>query len=1187
LGESFSQEPADRSPPDSKARRVPANSENRKATVGKNGVKKALKKGFGMGVKGEVVTSKAQTLVNKYLQKSEKCVVGPELKDEEDALDVWISETKKNPVPYKFDYRMMCEHPAFEGPESLEACIDALGGYCDGRLKARGAHCAIPKETECRYDADCEDDQACVQYACKPLPVCSVTVHSGSGFGGSKHELPRVTILDAPEGRFFKLNNGDVKNNIKSVKLSDGCNKVELADDDSPCLLGRGNNGLYYKSASSLPGDLQNDVCMVKVWAKDTPRDGVELAEETQNKPWWEIPELVQEGRRLTAGNVTSLGGVGGLLEGGGRDAGDVVGKVAPAEVDGFLASGGAGGELPHEIPAPARRLQEGQSYIKNVGKAMYGYNHFFGAPMSAEYAGTDPGFQHRAIWEDTYELGTVAASVEFSAVPGGMKGDESYFGRPEKDWGALWGIAEFETNSAGECARRCADQLGCMQYIWRHEIKIIGMPAEGYKFICSLQPTSGFTNEYKKYNKYFGGASPALLPPEEPMCSPYGIEVTVDIWKGLWKPDEADRQKSYHEMGKGLPNIDGEKQGPVKFIGERCKKGTIQWKTLEILKCSSSNKDDCSLTLQQSIDQGASIRPFGGCGGRPDLYGAEHLPTTCSESGQGFTVVMRIAHDYSATTSSGVNVQLLVNNEWTKDAVLQGKFGDAKFGTMRSRDYVLSAWPTKVRLNKTAMGGDLGIKSLEVFSGKRPNFVERASILDCPELVCKGDEKYWIKTDFAKYDWTVKEYDIPLEKENVEQLKPMSGYMVPDGWQIQKAKRSFCEKDFTTRTTGSEFQYRKDTSTSFNPGGFRLDFGKFSFGLSYEKKEFRESNGKERKLMTNSMAECVDYVMEMDDLDLSPPPTNKAFQFVVDSAEEAMDFYELFDMYGLHFPKKVVFGSRYGITTYIDESSYESRYHKSSSLKLDVEVCQGVKASKGLAVEVCGGVKYGNKDGEKAKETMSKFFQNTKEFFVGKRFPDEGGVDAWMEASAEEPMPIKFDLIPICQHPAFKGEKRDKCSKFHSSYCEEHLSRANGDVECGESETVPDCTFDLDCADNYKCTPDRRCMKEPACIVDVYSQRYLKGEKRSWGPVYRRSSEKGAYFKVGGSARSVAISGGCEEVVFMDQDEDNEDYRDNLVLTNRNSNKPVSNNFKYGVFKCDLCDDISRIKVTAKEKFV
>lgn len=56
--------------------------------------------------------------------------------------------------------------------------------------------------------------------------------------------------------------------------------------------------------------------------------------------------------------------------------------------------------------------------YLKNIGKAMYGYNHYFGAPSSAEQAGTDPGFMHRPLWKASYTRGARASFQWFSQVP-------------------------------------------------------------------------------------------------------------------------------------------------------------------------------------------------------------------------------------------------------------------------------------------------------------------------------------------------------------------------------------------------------------------------------------------------------------------------------------------------------------------------------------------------------------------------------------------------------------------------------------------------------------------------------------------------------------------------------------------------------------------------------------------------
>jgi len=75
---------------------------------------------------------------------------------------------------------------------------------------------------------------------------------------------------------------------------------------------------------------------------------------------------------------------------------------------------------------------------------------------------------------------------------------------------------------------------------------------------------------------------------------------------------------------------------------------------------------------------------------------------------------------------------------------------------------------------------------------------------------------------------------------------------------------------------------------------------------------------------------------------------------------------------------------------------------------------------------------------------------EEQQEFYVGKRMPDFGKLDDWLHDVAEEPMPIRFNLVSICEHPAFaaSGVKQD-CMDAHADYCSDHLTLLDPEMSC------------------------------------------------------------------------------------------------------------------------------------------
>lgn len=382
----------------------------------------------------------------------------------------------------------------------------------------------------------------------------------------------------------------------------------------------------------------------------------------------------------------------------------------------------------------------------------------------------------------------------------------------------------------------------------------------------------------------------------------------------------------------------------------------------------------------------------------------------------------------------------------------------------------------------------------------------------------------------------------------------------VPDGWRVTKAKgKSFCEQDMKTDMISDQSKYEKLVSSSL---GIPKTSAKYkgtglTFGLSYETKDFIKLNGKEKKKMAMTQAECATYFAEIEDLEGNPPETEPAFEFLVGTASTERDMYKLFDLYGVNFPTQVVFGARYGTTQTISESSFNTYTKSEEKLSLDFGVSAAVpiKEVPGAKVMASRDYSIGYDGTEEETTSVQKYFNERKTFSVGKSIP-EGGITKWMETIEGEPMPIKFDLMPLCEHPVFKGEKKGLCEEAIGSYCEDHIKRIHEDVKCEPTKTS-ECLWDTDCDSphTHRCMVGK-CVERPPCDVVGYSGTGFTGEMKTFGPWYHADSEPVKIIDLTnwqGKMVSMKIGGGCGKIVAMN--ENRLDDSSNLVRTNYRKN--------------------------------
>merc|ERR1712137_169137 len=187
------------------------------------------------------------------------------------------------------------------------------------------------------------------------------------------------------------------------------------------------------------------------------------------------------------------------------------------------------------------------------------------------------------------------------------------------------------------------------------------------------------------------------------------------------------------------------------------------------------------------------------------------------------------------------------------------------------------------------------------------------------------------------------------------ELLAPGTQLKVPDGWKITHANAAYCEKGFTSSEIRSAFDYEREAKKSFNLLGGRLDLGPVSISYSSESREFRKNNGDSHQALIKTDAECLVYQMEMKD-PKNPPKSSANFQWAVDQVGQGVgeqsDFYSLFDMYGTAYPTKLIFGARYGFSSYIDQSSYVDVKENSQKSSVSAEATAQLAGVKGIGVE-------------------------------------------------------------------------------------------------------------------------------------------------------------------------------------------------------------------------------------------
>jgi len=234
---------------------------------------------------------------------------------------------------------------------------------------------------------------------------------------------------------------------------------------------------------------------------------------------------------------------------------------------------------------------------------------------------------------------------------------------------------------------------------------------------------------------------------------------------------------------------------------------------------------------------------------------------------------------------------------------------------------------------------------------------------------------------------------------------------------------------------------------------------------------------------------------------------------------------------------------------------------------------------------KACGtvGVKYGEKKQEQSARDFASAFTETKEYSLGKKMP-VGGAKEWVKLAEGEPMPARYGLVSICEHPAVAKKKSD-CDKYSKTYCANYLGNADEEATCAEPDE-PECTWDSDCLPYHHCS-NQVCVEEPPCYAKIYQSGWLNGDPKILPldkPVVNSEFGDGRFVELyPRKIRSYWVSGGCKEVIIMDEDKCRESYSDNEVKSMRRDNDPEWNND----LRDDLSNDVCKLKLTAKSTWV
>lgn len=1036
----------------------------------------------------------------------------------------WMDAVEKNPVPLRFSKMQMCAHPGIS-QDKRHVCASAMQSYCKEHLEAKGASCGGGQKRECQMDSDCPTEHTCREFQCVKIPRCHVRLYEKGNWGGDSLDLDPVDSEEYPNGKPLSLKNSGWYDRISSFKLSKDCASVKLYDDDPGNFFeGYAQNPTYTTSQRGLPKDLNDDVWQILVKAKPVP------------------------------GNPPFKGGAG-------KSPGDLQ-KPSPIEFnpgkDHLWVEPGHPGDGLHTM--------DDEMYFPNVGKAMYGYNHFHGAPFSTKYAGVDPGFVTRGVWKVSYKEGGQGKEAAWQRIPMSTKAryfvvfaaKHPHIKRIQEDANDPLGAGKRYLTKKLEILKQKQAKIDDGSMGWRQFMSFRDDRWQGLDtYIEPELPVPNVDDEYCKLIFDIREQYQGLL---DSGGKKYGADIS--------KHEEEQRQM-YEEMYGGMH---WRRLGQTAVGQKYCEgRGTKQWTQEDQDKVDAEREaereqwgewdDDYAMYGWRRLHGNHSRRL--GAHDTSSYYSTAIKPNmrefkSLAHAKQALRSESKCIGQEKQTCPSGADYDIdLTGTVWDKNQA--DTYDYDPYGYMMPfddpwvsfRERLLAEWPRFV----VEVGGDDKVSPNGVFlvDGERQALgkIEGYESL-IPENGTLSKMLKFVEEYVAEHPTDGKDMG---DAERIDTAQP-------DGWDVVRSKGgAWCESDMKTHMVTSAHKYEKATSSAFGVPKTGAAYGGtgFNFGLSYEKSDFLSVKGDQSRKMAMASSECGSYYATIKDLENNPPETEPALEALVKIANGDEDYYLIFDQFGLHFPEEVVFGARYGTTQYITKSSFETYQQSQESLSLSFGISVAVPTKvPGVKLKASRDVKLGYSGTEEASESVNKYFNERRTFSVGKRLP-AGGIEEWKKDMKGEPMPIRFSLVEMCKHPVFK-KKPSACKQAWDSYCEKHLRRMHPDLHCGEAP-ASECMWDIDCPEAYTRCDAAMCVPRPRCTVTMFSESNFGGQQKTLEPLFWEEHRPFHVVDLNnhgwrGKMKSIKLSGGCGKVIKMANNA--LDDKGNYVFTNWDGNDEI-----------------------------
>eukprot|EP00927_Polykrikos_kofoidii_P024403 TRINITY_DN2219_c0_g1_i2.p1 TRINITY_DN2219_c0_g1~~TRINITY_DN2219_c0_g1_i2.p1 ORF type:complete len:1500 (-),score=216.34 TRINITY_DN2219_c0_g1_i2:137-4207(-) len=1035
--------------------------------------------------------------VGRLLQRKTRSIVGPPMPAE--GVDAWQDDVVARPVPMAFDSQPICEHPAItEDADTYEKCEMFMETYCDEHLKPLGGSCSASLPKECYTDLDCEDGHVCREFDCVKVPECEVTVFKDSSFRNFHYTFVKVNNLEHFGGKLVDLKNADWWDEVSSIKLSNGCSRIEAIDDDGSCVLGKSDNRVYGRpGAGSLPDDLDNDVCKMKVYARKVPKSG---------PPKGDLPGWIDTSDCSTSQSSTNANG------------------YSPRAADGDHDGNYGAGSCTHtgRDRHPWWEMDMKTSYVVNVVKIA----------NRGDCCG-----ERLNPFDITVDGKTCARS---QSLPTGAYEEVQCDNPP--------------------VGRKIKIQVLKDTYLTLCEVEVYGQLAypEGPQWLTSsdFSASQSSTARSDSASKARDGDSNGAF--HAGSCT--HTKTDNSPWWQLnypwWQLDMKDNYAVTKVKIANRADCCGDRLNPfdVTVDGKVCAKSRTLRNNVEEVLCDNQDNPPVGRKLKIQVKKRGEF-------------------SLCEVEVYGKRSSRRLQPKTEEVFNDSSTPEIIIMSE--KDVLYAESVEVPGAPTRKLSDY--DSYLPNIGKSNYGYNHWIAAPASAEYAGSDPGFARRPIFATSYDRGATAQVK--AMNDLPYMSGKASGRRLYGNKTSVPELRgrrvASTELKAPDGWKVTKAERTVCEAEYSTRELKSGYEYEAEMTDTTNPLFGRIDIGSFSFAYSSEESEFSQANAKFKKSMSKTGAECFNYQVEMDKA--NPPATSENFKYVVDAVNAEHEYYRLFDLYGLQYATHMNFGARYGLTQTITEKSYRTLFETSSKEKMSVEYTIGIpKVAKktGLAGGITLSASHETKKTEREVNEQSEFFKDRKEFSIGKRVPAEGGGEAWADAADGEPMPVRYTLVSICEHPEFvqSGKKHD-CQKYQATYCTKHLTKMKEDVSCDPPQKK-ECLWDMDCEKNSECSSGGKCVPLPQC--------YVQWGNTKLGPVLHRDAPMGkTYGTLGKKIDIVTVSGGCAEVVFVDEDNCKEIHSHNIVAELRNSNVDGKVDLPY-----DLTNDVCKIKLIPKKQW-